>query len=45
MFAEDHVHPLAVPTDEQRPLGLPGVAASDAQDLLEVKALVSGKVL
>lgn len=33
MLPEDHVHPLAVPADEERPPGLPGVTAADPQDL------------
>lgn len=37
VFAKDHVHPLAVPTDKKRPLRLPGVTATDLQDLLEAK--------
>lgn len=35
MLSEHHVHPLAVPADEERPLGLAGVAAAHPQDLPE----------
>lgn len=37
MLPKHHVHPLAVPTDEERPLGLTRVAAADPQDLPEVE--------
>lgn len=38
VFAKHHVHPLSMPTHKQRPLGLPGVAPADPQDLLQAEA-------
>lgn len=36
VFAEDHIHPLAVPADEKCTFGLPRVTAADPQDLLGI---------